>query len=246
MKQRIYADVKVDITTENIHKKDVVYCLTFPNGKRYIGITTQKFEQRIKEHIWESFDINKPSYNTKKGRAIRKYLKFMADILYQGDNLQDWEIFYINEYDTMNNGYNSTLGGENINYKMRSVKAIHQYTLEGIYIQSYKSITEASLSIKGDKSAISTISAAAREIKSISAYNYRWSFKKVKQLPELQRSMRIKKSICQYDNDENIIGVFSSMLEASLITGIGQANISGCCNGKQKTAGGYIWRYEEE
>ena len=46
----------------------------------------------------------------------------------------------------------------------------------------------------------------------------------------------------QYDLSMKLINVFSSMSEASRITGITTGNISSCCNGKLKTAGGYIWK----
>lgn len=39
-----------------------------------------------------------------------------------------------------------------------------------------------------------------------------------------------------------IINEFDSLSEASQFTGIQIANISSCCNGKRKSAGGYQWR----
>ena len=38
--------------------------------------------------------------------------------------------------------------------------------------------------------------------------------------------------------------VYESALAASKATGIHQGNISACCNGKNKTAGGYRWAYQ--
>ena len=40
--------------------------------------------------------------------------------------------------------------------------------------------------------------------------------------------------------------VYVSQAEASRATGIGSYNISNCITGKQKTAGGYHWRYIDE
>lgn len=37
--------------------------------------------------------------------------------------------------------------------------------------------------------------------------------------------------------------IFNSMKEASEWIGVSYTNISNCCNGKQKTCGGYHWRY---
>lgn len=38
---------------------------------------------------------------------------------------------------------------------------------------------------------------------------------------------------------------FKSLQEASRLTGIPSSNISKCCKGKLKSAGGYLWRYAE-
>lgn len=112
MEIRIYADVKVNIKTEDIHKENVIYVLTFINGKKYIGMTTQSLESRIKNHIYKSFNKKCDGYSTKKSRAIRKYLEFSVDILYQGNNLPIKETEFIKEYNTVNIGYNTTDGGE--------------------------------------------------------------------------------------------------------------------------------------
>lgn len=55
------------------------------------------------------------------------------------------------------------------------------------------------------------------------------------------------KPVEQYDLDGNYIRTWISANEASKQTGIGQGNISNCCNGKPgfKTAGGFIWRFAE-
>ena len=47
MEIRNFADVKVYINTEDILKENVIYKLTFPNGKVYIGQTIQKLKNRI-------------------------------------------------------------------------------------------------------------------------------------------------------------------------------------------------------
>lgn len=46
----------------------------------------------------------------------------------------------------------------------------------------------------------------------------------------------------QWLNDK-LITIYPSASEASRQTGIQQSNITDCCRGKRKTAGGYIWKY---
>lgn len=52
--------------------------------------------------------------------------------------------------------------------------------------------------------------------------------------------------IVQQIKDGVVVGRFYGTLEANRLTGINFRNISLCCYGKQKTAGGYQWKYEEQ
>ena len=54
------------------------------------------------------------------------------------------------------------------------------------------------------------------------------------------------KPIVQLDKQLNKIKDYSSMTEASISLNIKLPNISACCNGKRKTAGGYIWQYQSK
>ena len=51
------------------------------------------------------------------------------------------------------------------------------------------------------------------------------------------------KSVQQIDGSGKIIAEFASATEAHRKTGIQQSCISRCCNGLQKTAGGYRWQF---
>ena len=53
------------------------------------------------------------------------------------------------------------------------------------------------------------------------------------------------KIIRQYDKDMNLIEEFPSLSEASRQTNINLQNISSVCLGKNKSAGGYFWKYKE-
>jgi len=49
--------------------------------------------------------------------------------------------------------------------------------------------------------------------------------------------------VSQYDKDGNFIRTFKSAAEAGRVLEIHSGNISGCCRGRYKSVGGYIWRY---
>lgn len=58
----------------------------------------------------------------------------------------------------------------------------------------------------------------------------------------------VARAVVQMDMDGNTIAVFESMTAAGIATGIDKIYISNCCSPfrKQKTAGGYKWRYAEK
>lgn len=56
---------------------------------------------------------------------------------------------------------------------------------------------------------------------------------------------KMNKSVCRYNLDGNLIQEYYSLKSAERKTGIRNGNISNCCSGRYKTAGGFIWKYKE-
>lgn len=54
-----------------------------------------------------------------------------------------------------------------------------------------------------------------------------------------------KSKIVQQIKNNKIVGIFYSGMDAHRETGISSGNISQCCRGFRKSAGGYQWRYQE-
>lgn len=52
------------------------------------------------------------------------------------------------------------------------------------------------------------------------------------------------KKVYQYDKNLQLINTFDGVREAERLTGINHSSISGCCTGRLKTAGKFIWSYE--
>lgn len=50
------------------------------------------------------------------------------------------------------------------------------------------------------------------------------------------------KKVIQLDLNDNVLNEFESMVQAEQETGALASNISSCCNGKRKSAGGFKWR----
>lgn len=80
------------------------------NGKRYIGITSR--QHRHSGHVHAARTLDLPFY-----RAVRHYGwdAFTYTVLAECDTMHEMrelERYYIRHYDTYNNGYNATDGGE--------------------------------------------------------------------------------------------------------------------------------------
>ena len=54
-----------------------------------------------------------------------------------------------------------------------------------------------------------------------------------------------EKAVNQFTKDGQFIAEYISQNEAFRQTGVNLRNISSCCHGKLKSAGGYVWKYSE-
>ena len=65
-----------------------------------------------------------------------------------------------------------------------------------------------------------------------------------KRMTETQINDKNKsKAVQMFDRQGNLLAIFPSTREAWRVTGIASPHISSCCNGKLKSAGGYVWKY---
>lgn len=90
-----------------------IYMITnLINNKQYIGQTIRKPSVRFAEHL----SVSQKSNYMAVHRAIKKYgsKNFQFSILEQcpQELLDEKETYYIKKYNTFNEGYNSTLGGQ--------------------------------------------------------------------------------------------------------------------------------------
>jgi group I intron endonuclease len=117
----------------------IIYKISFPNGKQYIGQTKNSIKQRKGEHISCSRS-NKPKYILHK--AIKLYGEESFEMIeianaINKEELNSLEIYYIKENNTYfknGSGYNMTFGGEGnsgyvftdeIKKKMSMIKKIY-------------------------------------------------------------------------------------------------------------------------
>lgn len=123
----------------------------------------------------------------------------------------------------------------------KSRKIIIQYDLDMNIIQEYPSIRRASNISKVEKSNITRCC----NKKVSTAGGFIWRFQgDISPMVEDKRHNRKTKSVIQYDLDMSYIAEFKSAKDASNKTIACQSGIFACCNGKFKSAGGFIWKYK--
>ena len=104
------------------------------NGKSYIGQTIQDVKERFYQHC--ATKCNQAVLNMAVHKAINKYGKsnFTIEVIeeVESTNLNDRERYWIRYYDSYNNGYNSTEGGQD------GIKLFKNLDTESI-VREYKS-----------------------------------------------------------------------------------------------------------
>jgi group I intron endonuclease len=230
-----------------------VYRHTAPNGKVYIGITSQNPKQRFKggHGYW---------HNKYFSRAISLYGwdNIKHDILKTGLTREQaivTEKALIAEYDSANyrNGYNLMTGGDGVG---RHTQETIEYLRK---INTGRFWTEEHRELHRQKMTGHTLSAESREKISQKRMGKMNPFYGKKHTEETKRKIRENaprplgeksvnaKGVIQYDTGGNKINAYGAISTAAKENNIPNPyNISACCRGKLKTAYGYVWRYADE
>lgn len=91
----------------------IIYRLTSPSGKSYIGQTVQPFKRRLSTHIrnWRQGKRYSALYYAFDKYNPNEWCFEVIDSASSQDDLDTLEKHYIQLFDSYLNGYNSTLGG---------------------------------------------------------------------------------------------------------------------------------------
>lgn len=209
------------------------------NGKCYIG-QSRDIEARWQKHL----SSYKSSPDWELYRAFKKYgiSKFTFEIVEecQIEELNEREVYWIAQYNSFNNGYNMTLGGEACNGT--NDKIVYQYDLSGRLVGEYKSAHEAARALNIQFTNICKVCRGERK----TAGGFGWSYEKKIIEEPIQTIVKHNTAVLQYDKQGNFIAEYKSAREAWKQTGINNTTIGLVCKGKGKTAGGFVWRYKNE
>lgn len=203
------------------------------DGTTYIGATTKSLAERKKDHIQKSNkNPENPFHEAVSTYGEESFMWETIDIATTNDELAEKEVKYISQYAENSGLYNSDRGG---GFK----KTVYQYDLnDGSLIEKYDCLESAGNLINATKQQISRacLSVSNKYGGFYWSYDYREPFK-----PELDRRV---KSVIQLDIENVELRTFSSVSEASEITGCNKTSIAKVCRGERNHAGGFKWRYE--
>ena len=151
----LYLDKK-NLLLKSKSIRGIIYKRTDPNGISYIG---QTIDENKRNNNW----LNKKKYAGTKINDARKTFgpeNFSYEILFETRSkntrkliqlLNVMEIYFIKKFDTINNGYNSSPGGNTFQTdRFPHQRSVVQLTNTGLFIKKYESINEAKRLNGGD------------------------------------------------------------------------------------------------
>lgn len=205
-----------------------VYIHTSPSGKRYVGQTGKKPEER-----WGK---NGSHYLKKRKNGDYIHPAFAHAIIKYGWNNMEHEIIASNLTRKEADNFEKLLI-EKLDTKNRK----YGYNLKdgglgggGFSEEIKKKISNAT---KGENNPF---------------YGKRHSEESLQKMSESHKGTNIgkdhfaSKKVCQYDSIGNLIKTWDCMNEAERELSICRGSIYNCCKGVQKKTGGFIWRYVDE
>lgn len=219
----------------------IIYKYTSPSGKCYIGQTTN---EKIRREHWNTPG---PYAGLKIDRARIKYgiLNFTYEVLIRNtyntkeearEDLNRLEIYYIGIYNSYEQGYNCTIGGDTtlgyICTKETRDKISKGNTGKKRTDETKKKLSDIRKGRKFSSTHKTNLSKALKGRKCT------WRDKIIASKPT--------KVVIQYNTDGTYLNKYDSVMEASNKTKVKMCNIYKCLSGKNRTAGGFIWKYGED
>jgi len=233
----------------------IVYKATSPSGKVYIGITITTLKERIRTHLRGVEKGSKIPFH----EAIRKYkLKNIKwEIIARAktwDELCKLETKYIKLYDSYNNGYNLTLGGDGtFGLKHDEEWCIQNSEIRKIFFQDPNNRKMQSLAntkaheenpnqaIEHSRFTRERYTRKSEREKTAEGMKRFLSDSANRKLHSIQRGAN---TFLVYKGGK-FIGEWLTQRECARALNLDFGHINSCLHGKRKSHGGYTFKYKE-
>lgn len=211
------------------------------NNKVYVGQTTKSFEERynygLEKHHNAHLRNSIKKYGLESFEIIKEY-----DIAYSKEQLNYLESVYIDYFNSTNVklGYNKRDGGSNGKLSEETKRKISKRTKEAMTSAVKQKISE----VHSGK----TLSEETKRKMSESHSNENHHMYGKNHSEETKRKISESrcKSVIQLTKNCEFVNKYNSATDASQQTSIHLSNITECCRGGRKAAGGSIWMYESD
>jgi len=253
----------------------IVYKITnIVNNKCYIGKTTRD-DKRLKEHLSRlknNKHYNEYLQRSFNQHHEENFIFEIIDTAIMEEELNDKEIYWIDKYNSANPlyGYNLTYGGDGCKHNEITCAKLSEINKGKTYSEEYKQ--KMSVVLKGRiftpewKQKISdakkNVSQETREKLSKANTGKKHTEESKQKMSRARMGVSsprkgtvglVKawnkgkcKKIEQYDLQGNYIKCFDKMEDVIAETTFPRSSVTQCCNGRAKTANGFIWKYKEE
>jgi len=259
--QRPFREEVGEIRNRKQPMKYIVYLTTnLKNGKIYVGVHKTKTPHKFDGYIGNGVYIPKNNKNFKVKQANTPFKKainkhglsnfYRVTLSIFDDEEKAYELekqIVTLDFIKSKHTYNVKLGG--LHASSTNQRAVYQYDINGNYLAGFSSITAAA-----EKFNISpaTILDSITE-RSITAATYVWRYYK-------KDKIDVRRRVPSNKGDTNAVGVvqyskagykkktFKSAADAGKHCNISPSSIVACCryHDKNRSAGGYQWRYETD
>lgn len=129
---------------------------------------------------------------------------------------------------------------------MQQCRPVRQYNLNGEYMMTYPSISEAAKQTGSLQAKI--VDCCVGNRKTTNNYQWRYDDANIDKLPAVNKPITSKKKVAQYDKQGNLLNVYESFREAARAVNGTPSAISRICSGAPglHTHKGYVWKLVEE
>jgi group I intron endonuclease len=215
-----------------------IYKITSPNKKIYIGQSVNIKKRWNQYQTIQKTGIGRHIYNSLKKYGPENHTFEIIEEC-SLEQLNEREIYWINFYNSLNEGLNLTDGGSNGKHTEETKDIIRlKATGRKLSVEAKQKISQSKM---GNKYNLGRIH--SEEVKQSPQYKNR---KKGRITPERNSKIKekLQKPIIQYDLKMNFIKEWPSQTEASQVLNINQPSISNCLKNLSKTSKGFIWKFK--
>lgn len=248
------------IKCQNNMTNGIIYKYTSPSGKVYIGQTINEKRRR-----YSFYNLNRRYAGPKIERARKKYgpKNFKYEVIFKvSSHIQDEvreilnkkEKEYIQLFNSLNNGYNSSIGGEVVNstkwtklsrkklskirkeylktHKIATAREIIQFSIDGKFIKVWPSTRKAALELNLKEQGISCVLNKTRNQCGEFIWRYKDEYKSIPLTIDTNFSSSAVLPIYQYTLDGKFVKKWPSSAQAAVELGYSKGNFNTYCNGR--------------